>query len=852
MSEEEARRTGENFQEPDETENGGNWKTGPEDDLDENAGISNAEKNRRKKIQEEFERAQQVEQQKREQAVTDLPGETVSITVASVGGIIGRGHHSNVYRAELAGSHKVVALKIDYRNLEREYPHVLEKVKALREIENEHIQRLIEFVPDWEKNRSYMVLDYIPGVTLQQTLYDRKESGGEPFPQARALNWAVQLLDALEYLHGKNLVHGDINLSNIMLRPKKGTAKNGDEEHEVCLIDFNWAAPDLMGGETRTEIQTGDPKEQVIRKTDNAEEFDRGIRRDIYHVGAVMYQLLTGEVPDPDRGRAALVSEEKATDAAEKRRKLKENGVTDNVAEIILKAVSTDPMDRYRSAAEMREAMVYLPLTDTQTERKVNRAKSMIAAACACFAAGLLLFMANLHLYSRFVRMQDSAAKAAAAVTDGRYSDALRLGCEAVDGLFVPTEGQEVLSEILGAGQSGAGYQYWWSLSVGHRYPVRARLSPDGSWLSVLVKPSGEDAETSEILAYHMEGNTARTLPAVGGWDDFAFLNHDTILYIDGSDLICYDLQSGRQEWSARAEVPDLPDVPPAALAVSGSGTRAAVLYPESGAVYILNTTKGNLWKSVSLAADAPAPQALPRRIFLLDEEGTTLAVSLSGTEVRVYDISGSEAVPVGNNLLTETDNDYTHYEGGFYGSWLLFTAFAEDEYGMRGERHRINVDELRSGADDHQLDFSDQASYHVRTDENGLFLTVGNQYRRLSTTMLDWGPPVTLDGEILLLEHMPDDDGGRLLLSIRRELSVMDDSGAKLASLSLAADAAPWNLGTLSGEWLVLTGTARQTLSILRWAENRGARTDLKTMRKEADERLKALSAWDGRTEEA
>lgn len=329
------------------------------DNLEENIGISKAERERRKKIQEEFEQARLIEQARLEQDFTLSLEETVSITVASVGGIIGRGHHSSVYRAELAGSGQIVALKIDYRNLEREFPRVLEKVKALRKIKNDHIQRLIEFVPDWEKNRSYMVLEYIPGETLQKTLYDRRQGGGKPFPQARVLNWALQLLDALDYLHENKLLHGDINLSNIMLLPKKGKAENGEEEHEICLIDFNWSAPDLVVGETRTEIKS-DSREGMFFEVSDAEAFRRGILRDIYHVGAVMYQLLTGEVPDTDRGPEKLISDARASDVDAKRRKLRDCGVTDDVAEVILKALSANPNDRYGSAKEMRDAMVGL------------------------------------------------------------------------------------------------------------------------------------------------------------------------------------------------------------------------------------------------------------------------------------------------------------------------------------------------------------------------------------------------------------------------------------------------------------------------------------------------------------
>ena len=356
------------------------WRKTPKGDLDILAGISEAEQKRRDEILKAYELAR-----KNEYRTASMDG--IHITVVALGSIIGRGHHSNVYQSELEGSHTPVALKVDYRNLMDEYPRVWAKVKALRGIQNNHIQRFIEFVPDWEMGRSYMILEYIPGETLQKLLYDRRQSGGAAFPQGRVLDWAFQILDALEYLHMHGLLHGDINLSNIILRPK-----NVNKEEDICLIDFNWAAPDLAGGEARRDIQSPDAPEETFFKVENAEAFQRGIRRDIYHVGAVMYQLFTGEVPDPDRGRAQLIQEEKATDESEKRRNLQAHGVTDDVAEIILKSISVDPSNRYSSAERMRDALTKLPLTNRETDKKSKRRKiSALSRLCAVLGALLIL-----------------------------------------------------------------------------------------------------------------------------------------------------------------------------------------------------------------------------------------------------------------------------------------------------------------------------------------------------------------------------------------------------------------------------------------------------------------------------
>lgn len=848
MSEEDTRKemetqqTGARMDEPNTQEPRGNEC---KDDVDALAGISKAEQKRRDNIQSAYDSARE------EAERAESEDEPVHVMVATVGTIIGRGHHSNVYSAELVGSQAPVALKVDYRNLLDAYPRVWEKVKALREIKDNHIQRFIDFVPDWKKNRSYMILEYVPGDTLQKLLYDRMQESGQPFPQGRVLNWAFQILDALQYLHRHRLLHGDINLSNIMLRPKKGN--KGEEEHDICLIDFNWSAPDLEAGETRPDIQSDDPADDRFAKPQSKDAFRRGIRRDIYHVGMVMYYLLTGEVPDLDKGRQQLVYEEKATDENEKRRKLKAHGVTDDVAEVILKAISVGSQNRYRSAKRMQDALKKLPLENKEPDKKSNHRKITVLSRL-CAALGVLLITLGVTLTVQFQNMKERAAQADYEFSQGNYTQALRLAREAVGShmpsAFVPKEGRETLARVLGLDQSSAGYRPWASLPIEDGVPVRVRLSQDENWLVLLLKRSEQDAETFRILACSMKEHQIRTLSAVSKLDDFGFGDNHTILYVNGNQLISYDLNSGKQEW-AQPSRPEEGAAAPIALAVSGNQTRVAALYPDSNQAYLYDAPNGTLWGTVTLDE---TPQELHKRMFLLDEKGDTLAVSLSGADVGVYDVSSNQRIE--GVALTQTDNDYTDYEGGFYGAWLLFTASVTyDDGEMLGERHRFFLDEMRNGANDDKYHVEEDVHkpYHVRTDRNGMFIAEGNSYRHVTENAGKWGRLRNIEGmegDIILLEHMPDNDGGRFLIGVRREVFVIDANGVKLARL----DADSWNLGVLSPEWLALTGTNRQMLSVLHWTPERardGVTSSLKEMRKEADKWWKALSEWDGRIED-
>ena len=213
-----------------------------------------------------------------------------------------------------------------------------------------------------------------------------------------------------------------------MLRPKKGN--KGEEEHDICLIDCNWSAPDWEAGETRPDIQSDDPADDRFSKPQSKDAFRRGIRRDIYHVGMVMYYLLTGEVPNLDKGHQQLLYEEKATDEPEKRRKLKAHGVTDDVAEVILKAISADPQNRYRSAKRMQDALTKLPLANREPDKKSNHRKITVLSRLYA-ALGTLLIALGVVLTVQFQSMKECAVKACDAFAQGNYTVALRLAREA-------------------------------------------------------------------------------------------------------------------------------------------------------------------------------------------------------------------------------------------------------------------------------------------------------------------------------------------------------------------------------------------------------------------------------------
>ena len=140
---------------------------------------------------------------------------------------IGAGGGGVVYLGKHLRLDKQVVLKADKRTLNTGMEKLRREVDMLKELSQTYIPQVYDFVQD--NGVVYTVMDYIEGESL-----DKLIGRGQIPEQPQLIKWACQLLEALDYLHGRppyGILHGDIKPANIMLRP------NGD----ICLIDFNIA-----------------------------------------------------------------------------------------------------------------------------------------------------------------------------------------------------------------------------------------------------------------------------------------------------------------------------------------------------------------------------------------------------------------------------------------------------------------------------------------------------------------------------------------------------------------------------------------------------------------------------------
>ncbi len=250
--------------------------------------------------------------------------------------LIGEGGFGVVYRAHDSQLKRDVAIKVPHARLDG---HV--QAGKLFRNEAQTVARLrhpaivpvfdVHFDPD-RLSSCFVVSQFMEGDNLAL------HADGRPIPAHQAATIVARIAEALHYAHEQGLVHRDVKLSNILR----------DGNGEVFIADFGLAVGQehIAAGEGFAGTPTSMSPEQA---RGDAGSVDR--RSDVYGLGAVLYELLTGRRPFTEPGLESLLEQIQAT-APQPPRELND-GVPVELERICLKALAKKPTDRFSSAREM-------------------------------------------------------------------------------------------------------------------------------------------------------------------------------------------------------------------------------------------------------------------------------------------------------------------------------------------------------------------------------------------------------------------------------------------------------------------------------------------------------------------
>lgn len=247
--------------------------------------------------------------------------------------VIGTGGMAVVYKAMCHRLNRYVAVKIlrdELANDEEFRKRFQTEAQAVAMLSHPNIVSVYDV--SHSDGVEYIVMELIEGVTLMQYMKKKGALGWK-----EALHFAVQISKALEHAHEKGIVHRDIKPQNIMIL-KDGTIK---------VADFGIAA--LESAQEKKSDQTVGSVHYIAPEQARGEQPDP--RSDIYSLGVVMYEMLTGKMPY-DGDTAEQVAMKHITGHPVPPQELNPD-IPEELAAITLKAMNSDINARYQSASEL-------------------------------------------------------------------------------------------------------------------------------------------------------------------------------------------------------------------------------------------------------------------------------------------------------------------------------------------------------------------------------------------------------------------------------------------------------------------------------------------------------------------
>ena len=296
---------------------------------------------------------------------------------------VARSGMASIYRATDTRDNRIVALKVPHPDLEAD-PILFDRFQREAGIgEKLNHPKVMRVFGGEKRSRIYMVMEWCDGRLLRQILDEGR------MPHERAIQIAIAVLDALEYVHANGIVHRDLKPENIMV----------DDEDNIKLIDFgiagDAAARRLTYANFTAAIGTPDyiSPEQVKGKRGDA-------RSDIFSIGVILYEMLSAKLPFLGPNPIAAMNERLLNHPVPP--SVADPTISPQLQEILYRALERDPQNRYASAHQFKLDLEHPDqvgiqdrpeLRDWQIRKSQNARKFLYYGGLALIPVAILLLM---------------------------------------------------------------------------------------------------------------------------------------------------------------------------------------------------------------------------------------------------------------------------------------------------------------------------------------------------------------------------------------------------------------------------------------------------------------------------
>ena len=303
--------------------------------------------------------------------------------------LVARSGMASIYKATDMQTNQPVAIKIPHPEIEGD-PALFGRFQREAEIgqmlDHPGVMKVLAYNT---RGQVYMVLEWAEGRLLRYIIHEQKK-----LPPERAIKLTVEILDALDYIHRNGVVHRDLKPENIMV----------NAEDHIKLIDFGIAGKAGARRLTFAKLSQvmGSPDyispEQVKGKRGDA-------RTDLYAMGVILYEMLTGETPFSGPNPFAIMNDRVLNNPVPPRELTPE--ILPALQEVLYRALEREPSNRYSTANEFAwdlEHLDQVEAADRPEMRDWKKRKTSMASKVLFYAAmalipivifGLLLLVAK-------------------------------------------------------------------------------------------------------------------------------------------------------------------------------------------------------------------------------------------------------------------------------------------------------------------------------------------------------------------------------------------------------------------------------------------------------------------------
>ena len=287
-----------------------------------------------------------------------LPGGYQILDLLSVGGM------GRVYRAEQRALGRTVAVKVIHPHLladENSIVRFMTEARAASQLNHPNSVSVIDFGKT-KDGQPYLVMEFLRGKDLARVSYEQG-----PLPFKRIVDVLQQVLRALSEAHDLEIVHRDLKPENIILEPLR---RGGDF---VKVVDFGLAklkADTTTPNVTMPGIVCGTP-DYMAPEQGRGDPIDG--RSDLYGVGVVLFQLLTGRLPFESENPTQVVLMHLSAPVPDPTEIAPERAIPEPLVSVVRKALEKNAEDRYQDALEFADALqTAMDVVDAQQKASIS------------------------------------------------------------------------------------------------------------------------------------------------------------------------------------------------------------------------------------------------------------------------------------------------------------------------------------------------------------------------------------------------------------------------------------------------------------------------------------------------